>query len=178
MYVCIYITSVWIFFKGGLSDKGKSHSQDTNRKENERPKKTIGAQTIQAAQQLGVLVIYNINLTVYIIDRSLYFYSLCVYEQESFNYLFVFPFQIAVGIMVVVLFFIIVYIEVFCKMMQAKLKCGNYKKEDIEDQDPASLVGTFKRYKWFNLLKTVSHNDLCPTKTRIHFFLLTIHFNV
>ena len=59
-----------------------------------------------------------------------------------------FPYeQIGVGIMFVVLFMVIVAVELVCKAMQEKLECGNYKKTDVEDVDPAALVGTFKRYK-------------------------------
>ena len=56
--------------------------------------------------------------------------------------------QIGVGIMFVVLFMVIVAIELVCKAMHEKLECGHYKKTDVEDVDPAALVGTFKRYKW------------------------------
>ena len=49
--------------------------------------------------------------------------------------------------MVVGLFFVIVAVEVLFKMVQELLSCEKEKKIDIEDQDPASLVGTFKRYK-------------------------------
>ena len=50
--------------------------------------------------------------------------------------------------MFVVLFMVIVAIELVCKAMHEKLECGHYKKTDVEDVDPAALVGTFKRYKW------------------------------
>jgi len=54
---------------------------------------------------------------------------------------------IGVGIMFVVLFMVIVAVELVCKAMHEKLECGHYKKTDVEDVDPAALVGTFKRYK-------------------------------
>ena len=50
--------------------------------------------------------------------------------------------------MFVVLFMVIVAVELVCKAMHEKLECGHYKKTDVEDVDPAALVGTFKRYKW------------------------------
>ena len=56
--------------------------------------------------------------------------------------------KVAVALMVVGLFFVIVAVEVLFKMVQELLSCDKEKKIDIEDQDPASLVGTFKRYKW------------------------------
>ena len=49
--------------------------------------------------------------------------------------------------MFVVLFMVIVAVELVCKAMHKKLQCGHYKKTDVEDVDPAALVGTFKRYK-------------------------------
>ena len=55
--------------------------------------------------------------------------------------------KVAVALMVVGLFFVIVAVEVLFKMVQELLSCDKEKKIDIEDQDPASLVGTFKRYK-------------------------------
>ena len=45
------------------------------------------------------------------------------------------------------LFITMVTVELFCKMVRDRLNCDKEKVVDIEDQDPASLVGTFKRYK-------------------------------
>ena len=52
---------------------------------------------------------------------------------------------------------LIVAVELFCKLVQDKMSCGKYRSPDIEEQDPASLVGTFKRYKWHVNL----YIDLC-----------------
>ena len=63
------------------------------------------------------------------------------------NHYITFYLQVAVALMVVGLFFVIVAVEVLFKMVQELLSCDKEKKIDLEDQDPASLVGTFKRYK-------------------------------
>ena len=65
----------------------------------------------------------------------------------TLNHDYLFYLKVAVALMVVGLFFVIVAVEVLFKMVQELLSCDKEKKIDIEDQDPASLVGTFKRYK-------------------------------
>ena len=51
--------------------------------------------------------------------------------------------------MVGVLFMVNVGVELFCTAIQEKFttKFNKHKIPDIEDRDPASLVGTYKRYK-------------------------------
>ncbi len=48
-----------------------------------------------------------------------------------------------------ILFFANIAIELLFDKLLAKLSelFGRRKSHDIEDQDPAALVGTFKRYK-------------------------------
>jgi len=74
-------------------------------------KKSIGAQTIQAALQFGVLV--------------------------------------GVALLVGILFMLNVGVELMCISISEKFseKFNRHKEPDIEDLDPASLVGSFKRYK-------------------------------
>lgn len=56
---------------------------------------------------------------------------------------------VAVSLLVGVLFFVNIGIELCCDAVWNKITdfCGRSKGTDIEEQDPASLVGTFKRYK-------------------------------
>ena len=58
-------------------------------------------------------------------------------------------FQVGVSLMVVVLFFLSVWADMLCTSVSEKFtaKFAKIKPVDIEDQDPASLVGSFKRYK-------------------------------
>lgn len=56
---------------------------------------------------------------------------------------------VAVALMVGILFMLNVGVELFFDALKEKLSdiFGAKKTLDIEDQDPAALVGTFKRYK-------------------------------
>lgn len=56
---------------------------------------------------------------------------------------------VAVALMVGILFMLNVGVELFVDAVKEKLSdiFGAKKTLDIEDQDPAALVGTFKRYK-------------------------------
>lgn len=56
---------------------------------------------------------------------------------------------VAVALMVGILFMLNVGVELFVDAIKEKLSdlFGAKRVPDIEDQDPASLVGTFKRYK-------------------------------
>ena len=48
-----------------------------------------------------------------------------------------------------ILFFLNIGVDLFLDALKEKLTSmfSGHKEVDIEDQDPASLVGTFKRYK-------------------------------
>jgi len=56
---------------------------------------------------------------------------------------------VAVALLVGILFFLNIGLDLFLDALKEKLSSafGDRKEVDIEDQDPASLVGTFKRYK-------------------------------
>ena len=58
-------------------------------------------------------------------------------------------FQVGVALLVGMLFMINVGVELMCISISEKLseKFNRQKTPDIEDLDPASLVGSFKRYK-------------------------------
>jgi len=96
--------------------KENSKTMNNNKKSktakgSEDDKKSISAQTTQAALQFGVLV--------------------------------------GVALLVGMLFMINVGVELMCISISEKLseKFNRQKTPDIEDLDPASLVGSFKRYK-------------------------------
>ena len=58
-------------------------------------------------------------------------------------------FQVGVALLVGMLFMINVGVELMCISISEKFseKFNRQKTPDIEDLDPASLVGSFKRYK-------------------------------
>ena len=53
------------------------------------------------------------------------------------------------SLLVGILFFLNIGIELLCDHLANKVTnfMGRHKSGDIEEQDPAALVGTFKRYK-------------------------------
>ena len=57
--------------------------------------------------------------------------------------------QVGVALMVGILFMVNVGVELMCISISEKIaaKFSKQKAPDIEDLDPASLVGSFKRYK-------------------------------
>ena len=58
-------------------------------------------------------------------------------------------FQVGVALMVGILFVLNVWADMLYSSLSEKFteKFSVHKPVDIEDQDPATLVGTFKRYK-------------------------------
>ena len=58
-------------------------------------------------------------------------------------------FQVGVALLVGMLFVVNVWAELLCIAISDKFtaKFNRHKTPDIEDLDPASLVGSFKRYK-------------------------------
>ena len=58
-------------------------------------------------------------------------------------------FQIGVALLCGVLFMLMVGFELMCDAIKEKLSSmiGRKKVLEVADRDPASLVGTFKRYK-------------------------------
>ena len=58
-------------------------------------------------------------------------------------------FQVGVTLLVIIMYVLNVWVELLCTAISDKItvKLNRPKPPDIEDLDPAILVGSFKRYK-------------------------------
>lgn len=110
----------------------KSSSQKQTKKE-ELPVVSISEQTEKAMLQFGVLVYTNS-----ISDMTL---------ARLDPHWIILLFQVGVSLLVAVIFFVNVGIELAFEKIGERLSDLFGSKQMLQDQDPAALVGTFKRYK-------------------------------
>ncbi len=60
---------------------------------------------------------------------------------------FLYPEQVGVALLCGILFFMLIGFEKMCDCVKDKLVNVFGKEKILEPEDPAALVGTFKRYK-------------------------------